>query len=331
MDIRLKGRLILNDISYEEIKAIVENKLVYKTDFRTYEELSEIIFGEGNCYNESEVRKRMYGMKRLIDVIEGDTNQTVTKILSISDFHIPFQLPIELLSDYVGKIDILQLNGDIVDMQSISKFPKVYRISPMEEIIEGRQYLIELINYIKPKKVIITYGNHDARFQQYLARNLDSDLLELMPDNSLELIFEDGFTHFNKREHTKVKYEPLKEIFDDIEIEYVHNWHCQIGDMIFCHPTAYSSGILKTAEKAMLWFRNEGYDFKNLVMAHTHRIGQFKIGNTTIYEQGCFCDVNKNNYSDGKLVNSQKEGFMLICQDINGNTLNEKTKLITLN
>jgi predicted phosphodiesterase len=75
----------------------------------------------------------MYGMKRLIEIIEAEkTNGVALTILSISDLHIPFQLNYELLKDYRNKIDILQLNGDIVDCQAFSKFSKQYRISPME-------------------------------------------------------------------------------------------------------------------------------------------------------------------------------------------------------
>ena len=255
----------------------------------------------------------------------------VTRILSISDCHVPFQLSLDKLADFRGKVDILQLNGDIGDCQAISKYAKVYRKSPMEEIIETRQFIIDLIEYIKPKKVIVTYGNHDIRFQNYLAKNLDTDLLELMPQTSLDLIFVDGFTHYNKKEKTKVKYNSLIEVFDDVEIEYTGNWYCQIGDAIFCHPKAFSSGILKTSEKAMLWFRNEGFNFKILVMAHTHRSGMYVIGNTIIYEQGAFCDTKSNNYSDGQLYNSQKEGFIYVCQDGKGNTLRDNTKLIVLN
>lgn len=254
-----------------------------------------------------------------------------TSILSISDTHVPFQLPVTLLSDYVGKVDILQLNGDIGDMQAISKFPKVYRVNPMEEIIQARQYIIDLVEYLHPRKLVVTYGNHDSRFQQYLARNLDTELLELQPDTSLDLILEDGFIHYNKQSMVKSHYSPLNELWDDVEVEYTHNWYCQIGDCIFCHPLAYSSSMLKTAEKAMQWFRNEGFIFKKLVMAHTHRSGQYTIGNTTIYEQGCFCDVEKNNYSNGKLINSQKEGFIYLAQDSNGRTLDERTKLVVLN
>lgn len=254
-----------------------------------------------------------------------------TRILSISDCHVPFQLPIEKLEKYKNRVDILQLNGDIGDCQAISSYPKIYRKSPMEEIIETRQFIVDLIEYINPKKVVVTFGNHDARFQTYLAKNLDTDILELMPQTSLELIFTDGFKHYNKRERTKIDYKPLKEVFPDVEIQYTNNWFVQIGDCIFCHPKAFSSGILKTAEKAMLWFRNEDYNFKTLVMAHTHRSGMYSIGNTTIYEQGAFCDVKANNYADGKLYNSQKEGFIYLCQDMNGNTLRNRTELVVLN
>lgn len=275
------------------------------------------------------MRKTAYGLIEYDNYIHG-FDGVGTTILSVSDLHVPFQLDYHLLADY-RNVDILQLNGDISDNQAISRFPKAYRVSPMEEIIQTRKYLIDLIEYIKPKKVIVNYGNHDIRFQNYLAKNLDTDLLELMPKTSLESILVDGFRHYDKRERTKVEYKPLVDVFDDVIIEYTDNWYCQIGDTIFCHPTAYSSGILKTAEKAMLWFRNEGFDFANLVMAHTHRSGQYTIGNTTIYEQGAFCNTKANNYSNGKLVNSQKEGFIFMSQDSSGKTIKSKTRLVVSN
>lgn len=291
---------------------------------------------EEEYYDPSAYRKKF---KNYLDFYEQvinnghntDIQYVGTRILCVSDCHVPYELPINKLHEYIGKVDILVLNGDIGDCQAISTFPKTYRKSPMEEIIETRQYIISMIDYIKPKKVIINYGNHDLRFQSYMAKNLDSDLLELMPETSLELIIDDGFKHYDKVSKVKIEYPPIKTMYDDIDIVYTSNWYVQINDTIFCHPKAFSSGILKTAEKAMYFFRNEGMNFKTLVLAHTHRIGYYKIGNTMIYEQGAFCDVNANNYSDGCLVNSQKEGFIYICQDINGNTIESKTKLITLN
>ena len=88
---------------------------------------------------------------------------------------------------------------------------------------------------------------------------------------------------------------------------------------------------MKTAANALTWFRNEGFDFKSLIMAHTHRVGSYKIGNTMIYEQGCCCETDKMKYTDGQLINSQKEGYMIICLDKDGHLIEGKTKIKTLN
>ena len=150
-----------------------------------------------------------------------------------------------------------------------------------------------------------------------------------MPRTSLDLIVNYGFRHHDKLSRCETWYEPLVNVFPDKQIVFEDNWFVQIGDAIFCHPSAFSSGILKTAERAMLWFRNEGYNFRTLVMAHTHRSGMYTIGNTTIFEQGAFCDVERNNYVNGKLLNSQKEGFLVLEQDESGMTVGHD--LVVLN
>ena len=54
------------------MRNIVVGKLIDRTLDDDYEELSERLFGEGNSFNSSEVRKRMYGMKAIIEAIERD-------------------------------------------------------------------------------------------------------------------------------------------------------------------------------------------------------------------------------------------------------------------
>lgn len=254
-----------------------------------------------------------------------------TRILCISDAHVPYHLPIDTFSDYVGKCDILVLNGDIMDCQAISKYPKAYRISPMRELIEARQYIIDLVKFLSPRKVVVNYGNHDIRFQSYMSKNLDTDILELMPSTALELIIVDGFHHYTKEDGTKTFYAPIKDLFENIEIEYTGSWFCKIGKAVFCHPLAFSNSIMKTSDKAVQYFRNEGYDFSTLVMAHTHRIGCYGQGNTMMYEQGCCCDTKKQHYADGKLTPSQKEGFIYLCEDCKGEEVRSFTKLVSLN
>ena len=279
----------------------------------------------GTHFGESKYRKYYSAFKQGVEYEKRKQfNGVVNRILSISDLHVPFQLPINVFSKYAGCIDTLQINGDVTDCYSLSHFDRIYRVSPIDEIIQARQYLIDLIDFLQPKSVVIVYGNHDARLERYLSRKLDSDISELMPKTALELIFVDGFKHYNKLDRTKIEYKPLVNVFDGIKIDYTEHWYCQIGQTIFCHPSAFNSQPLKTAQKAMYFFRNEGKEFTSLVMAHTHRIGQYTIGNTDIFEQGCCCDISKDNYNDGKLINSQREGFIFLGQDKNGKVINYK-------
>lgn len=309
---------------------LFENKGKYNL---SCQDIADILNAEvGITYSESKWRKEFAAFKRGMVYAQEKTMKGVkTRVLCISDTHVPYQLPIETYSDYVGITDTLVLNGDITDCQAISKFPKAYRVSPMHEIIEARDYILALVNYIKPKRVVVNYGNHDIRFQQYLAKNIDTSLLELMPKTALELILVDGFNHYDKELGTKTYYAPLQEIIEGIEIVYTNSWYCQIGKTIFCHPMSFSCGILKTAEKAVQYFRNEGFQFDALVMGHTHRVGEYKQGGTMLYEQGCCCDVTKQHYADGRLTPSQKEGFIYLCQDEEGQLVREQTKVISLN
>jgi hypothetical protein len=203
----------------------------------------------------------------------------------------------------------------------------------MEEIIEGRQYLIDLIQYIGAKEVYINYGNHDIRMGAYFAKNLDSDILELAPNNAIELIVEDGFRHYNKRTMQKVYYPPIKDAFVDlgINVHYVNDWKIKLGKVWFVHPLAYRQGNLATAEKAKGYLQDiDTEPFDAVVMAHTHKVGHTKIGRINLYEQGACCKTDEMNYVDGKLMKPQKEGFMFIALDKEGNLIEDKTKVLNL-
>lgn len=299
---------------------LFKNKKEYKL---TNDQISGLISAEtGETHFKNYYRNWWYAFQEGCNYTENRIDFSVyNRILVLSDFHVPFQLPVSTFSKYFNKVDTLVINGDVTDCAALSKFSKLYRSSPMDEIIESRNYLIDLIKSINPKKVIIIYGNHDIRLQNYLARNLDTDILELMPKSSLELIAVDGFNHYNKDTHTKSYYEPLTRVFPEIVIEYPDTWWTQIGDSVFCHPLAFSQGILKTTEKAMSYFQNIGISFKTICLAHTHRQGFYRKGDIRLYEQGCCCDVTKLQYNDGKLVDPAKEGFLYMGQDENGNTL----------
>lgn len=287
---------------------------------------------DGSSYTESKWRKeyasfdrgRQYERKQLVSNI-------AQRILVIGDLHVPFQKPVETFSQYVGRIDTIVINGDVLDAMELSKFSKLYRSSPMDEIVQARQYLIDLINLIRPKSVFVLYGNHDIRLQSYISHNIDNDIAELIPRTPLDLIVDDGFYRYDKQSASKTWYEPIKDAIDGVRIVYVNNWYYQIGKTIFCHPLAFSSVPMKTAIKAIEFFRNQGFVFTSLVMAHTHRVGSYTIGNTVAYESGACCETARMKYSDGKLTFAQKEGFLYLAQDESGEVLREHTKQIYLN
>lgn len=290
---------------------------------------AEIVEALGIDCHPDQFRKVARGIIEYDNYINGNTG-VANRILCLSDFHFPYNLPKEILSDYVGRVDTLVLNGDLLDQQSISKFSKNFRISPMEEMIGCRQYLIDLIEYICPHKVIINKGNHEERFGNYLAKNIDCELKELMPQTALDYIVDDGFNHYDKRAGIKQHYSPIKEMFDNIEIEYTGNWWCVVGKAVIAHPLTYSASMLKTSEKAVNYFYRQNIDFDTCVLGHTHKLGSYIQGNVHMFEQGCLCRTEEMTYADGYLSYPQQKGFLYLCQDGNGKIIFDKTKLIAL-
>lgn len=60
-------------------------KMVDHTIDDDYEELSERLFGDGSCFSATEVRKRMYGMKAVIDAIEHEGEDAIRSTDKMSE------------------------------------------------------------------------------------------------------------------------------------------------------------------------------------------------------------------------------------------------------
>ena len=313
---------------YDKIKRIVESKLVDRID-KDYTELSEEAFGK--AYSSDVARRMFYGAKKVIDAIEEDeerVNEDETRILCISDMHIPFNRDIKEFFKYKGKVDTLVLNGDIIDNYSMSNFTKMYRLSLVEELIQARELLIELIEEIKPKKVTVVTGNHEIRLGKKIADKIGSDLLDLMPRDALAFLFDTGFNYYDRIKKCKTVYTPIDEEVD-CEVNYVGNFWTKEGKTIFVHPQAFKGTTLGTVGKAYDYFTAIGEDFQSIIMAHTHKLGMYVMNDKYLYEQGTCADLNHMDYQDLKLPkSSQVNGYMYIIQDKDGNLIYDKTKLI---
>ena len=313
---------------YDKIKRIVESKLVDRID-KDYTELSEEAFGK--AYSSDVARRMFYGAKKVIDATEEDkgrVNEDETRILCISDMHIPFNRDIKEFFKYKGKVDTLVLNGDIIDNYSMSNFTKMYRLSLVEELIQARELLIELIEEIKPKKVTVVTGNHEIRLGKKIADKIGSDLLDLMPRDALAFLFDTGFNYYDRIKKCKTVYTPIDEEVD-CEVNYVGNFWTKEGKTIFVHPQAFRGTTLGTVGKAYDYFTAIGEDFQSIIMAHTHKLGMYVMNDKYLYEQGTCANLNHMDYQDLKLPkSSQVNGYMYIIQDKDGNLIYDKTKLI---
>ena len=313
---------------YDKIKRIVESKLVDRID-KDYTELSEEAFGK--AYSSDVARRMFYGAKKVIDAIEEDeerVNEDETRILCISDMHIPFNRDIKEFFKYKGKVDTLVLNGDIIDNYSMSSFTKMYRLSLVEELIRARELLVELIEEIEPKKVTVVTGDHEIRLGKKIADKIGSDLLDLMPRDALAFLFDTGFNYYDRIKKCKTVYTPIDEEVD-CEVNYVGNFWTKEGKTIFVHPQAFRGTTLGTVGKAYDYFTAIGEDFQSIIMAHTHKLGMYVMNDKYLYEQGTCANLNHMDYQDLKLPkSSQVNGYMYIIQDKDGNLIYDKTKLI---
>lgn len=278
-----------------------------------------------------QLRKQAVGYDEYDRYIHNDSS-VANRILAISDLHIPFNLPIDIFNGYKGNVDTIVLNGDIQDCMSCSKFSKMYRFDITKEMVLTREYIIDLINMVSPKEVIIVKGNHEHRTKKYLSDRLNEDFISLMPDTLMDLIVNDGFKVRDRFNKTETWYSPITDIFSDqgIDISYTGDWWRKVGKTIFAHPLSYSSGMLKTTEKAVNYFLRIDRDFSSIVLGHTHKLGSYTQGGIRMYEQGCCCDLSKLDYNDGYLTLPSQNGYMYICQDINGDIIRDKTKLIEI-
>ena len=277
------------------------------------------------------LRKTAYGLMEYDNYIHNCEGAS-ERILCISDIHIPFNLPVDIFASYKGIVDTIIINGDLLDCFSCSSFPKKFKVNLDEELVLGRQYIIDLINMISPKKVMFTMGNHEFRMQRYYSDRLSNELLGIIPTDPLRMIIDKGFEVKDERNKTQTQYSSIREVFEDtnIEIIYEQEWWIKEGNVIFCHPLNYSSGMLKTTEKAVNYFLRVDRTFTGIVMGHTHKIGSFTQGGIKMYEQGCVCDLNKLDYNNGKLIIPNQNGFMYIALNSDGDIIDSKTRIITL-
>lgn len=235
------------------------------------------------------------------------------RILAISDVHVPYNLPIDIFSKYIGKVDTLIINGDLIDCYSLSKFTKMYRQPLVDELIKARQYVIDLHNMIKPKRIVAITGNHELRLGNVIANKIGTDMSELLPTDAMAFIFDTGFNHYDHLTKTKMVYEPLCDTLE-CDVVFANNWWYKYGNALFMHPMAFKNQTLSTPIKAYEYFIGQE-EFDTIVMAHTHKVGFGVVNGKYLYEQGTCSDSKFMKYMEMRLPKERQQcGYLYLCQ-----------------
>lgn len=196
--------------TYDEIKRIVIGKLVDKTIDKDYEELSESLFGDGNCFNSSEVRKRMYGMKTVIDAIENDEEM---------------KLPADAIAELEQKKIDLQIERQKFFDQRNALSKIVRDKARCEELDEA---LIKSIACGNIPALEYTYGEHTIG---------NNDLLVSLNDIHYGAVVDNYWRKYNPEICAAMMSKYIDEIIN------IANTHDSENCYVFCNGDAISGNI----------------------------------------------------------------------------------------
>jgi UDP-2,3-diacylglucosamine pyrophosphatase LpxH len=201
----------------------------------------------------------------------------IERAVCISDLHIPFQdkTAVQLVLKFISqfKPDYVFLNGDIIDCWEISRFDKPLFIDSRlkDEICATVIFFDELRQASPNSRIIYIYGNHEFRFERFIAKNA-RELAGLMGLTLKEQLCVATFGIETVDSHQKENF-------------YRFGQHLIIG-----HFNKVN--------------KNSGYTAKNLleekgisvIQGHTHRLGSsYKRDFEGVkggWEGGCLCDLN---------------------------------------
>lgn len=192
------------------------------------------------------------------------------RVVSLSDWHIPFEEPyvLDLVYQYIYDMqpNEIILNGDILDLYGLSKYTKTPTTnSSLKQEIDKFLYYMEILRTITKCKITFIKGNHENRLEENIKKNIPGiyECETTYIPNSLQL------NRFD---------------IDYCDVDYV------INDVLFYHGKKCSNNASYTAKAEFDKMVCNG------VSGHTHRLGTyFKKGKFKTYfwlENGCLCTMN---------------------------------------
>lgn len=233
----------------------------------------------GGCHPPCQARRRELHKAERISKLGPEWSRP-KRIVITSDWHVPYHDPkaIEAFLSFAhdNPIDILILDGDILDAYSLSKFDKnPNRMATFQDEIDKAYEIIEeLTSYLAPgaTKVYIQ-GNHEDRLRQHLWRDgKPLHGLRALEFGSLTGLDKLGFDFYDYGDVYSVRY-------DANDRQHRPLLHVTHG---------------KKANKYAARQNLEDYG-ASIAFGHTHRLSTYHRRNLSgiqgSYELGCMCDL----------------------------------------
>lgn len=241
-------------------------------------------------------------------------NKKRTKILVMSDTHIPFHNEkvmreiVELHKD----ADCLVIPGDILDCYAVSRFSKKKQF-PLKDELTIAVSIFDWLVSVFPK-IIILEGNHTDRVRKYFESRIDPSLLFLVKYDLLELIA----SPYSNVQIVKESYQ-----FPNGNGSEVINYFTKVGeDCLIGHFETSSKMPMKAAMTAYEWLTSWGNYFNInkitlFLQAHTHRLSKYPVGDgtTVVGETGCVAQIQDYAVDSGAKYSAHLNGYWIVYQD----------------
>lgn len=217
----------------------------------------------------------------LVQSVKPSTTEETERVMFLSDIHAPFhdEDAIQAVLRFIPEFDPhrIVLNGDIQDFYALSRFDRDWdRNESLDEEIGVGNRIRSQIRHAAPNADIIeTEGNHEARLEAYLRRNVDTmapilSLPAVKEAISMKSLFNDSYYKITR--------------FGSEGFFLRENFRVKHGE--FARQDAGMS-----AKAQML------RGFTSGVSGHTHRLSRFPFradGGRLFewFENGCLCSLD---------------------------------------